>query len=358
LSEVNHNKFKITPPPKLKQFDYTEKFGPENGFREGTELNPAPMAFFLNAGGLGDYLNYSAAILWVAKNCPWIHGTVYVSSFLREFLASLFASYKNWKVEAGEKVTMQQDICFAGPELKVNDGIILNHQLLNATGAHLFDLGFAYYANMNPPPIDATLPYVNYPEKKVHFELRPLKGKYIVFTPGAITPSRYLTGKHLNPLIKYVKEKGYLPVFLGKNEVTKDLNPVFPDDVLYSEGLDLRNKTTIPEAAAILQYSKCAIGIDNGLLWLGSLTDTNVIFGYSLAGPKNRKPKRSKICAGKTIDVALTKEELICNHCQDQWKLLIGHTFHKCLYDDNKCIELLFANDAKKFKDALEKIGV
>lgn len=346
-------KFHSANVAKVKMLPHTETYGPERGMREGTELNPAPMAFFFNGGGLGDYINYSAACLWSAQHFPWIHGTIYVSSFLREFLSEIFAPYPNWQVRSGEKVALDSDVCFAGPDLNMG-GQVINHQLLNATGAHLIDLGFAYYANMCPAPPEATLPYVNYPLKKLHFELRANAGKYVVFTPGAIVSSRCVSGQHLNPLIHWVRDRGYLPVFLGRSEVTPDLNPVFPDDIDYAAGLDLRNQTTITEAAAVMQHSAAVLGLDNGLLHLAACTDANVLFGYNITGPSHREPRRHPSCRGKTVNITLTKSDLACNHCQDNMKLLIGHTFHRCLYGDLRCIDLLFADSAARWKKELE----
>jgi len=352
--------FKVTTPPKLREnADKKVVLGPEHGFRPGTEVTTAPMYFFLNAGGVGDYINYMAAILWNAANLPWLHGTVFVSSFLVEFCSYLLKPFPNWKCLSGERVQMETDVCFAGPELKLGTGQVINHQLLNATGAHLTTLGFAYYSNMTPAPADATLPYVSFPLKRVRFELRDKVGKYVVFTPGAVTPARATYGRHLNPLIEWVVSQGYLPVFLGKSEVTPDLDPVFADDIAWGLGLDLRNKTTIMEAAAILQYSAAVVGLDNGLLHLAACTDANVVFAYNIVGPKNRAPRRHPSVKGGTWHINLTDRDLHCNNCQDKWKLLINHNFHSCYYVDKgvdkqpKCVDMLFADGAARFKGAL-----
>ena len=195
---------------------------------------------------------------------------------------------------------------------------------------------------------------LDFPESKLPIAVKKLHGKYVVIPTGSMTPSRWVEGKHLNPLIRHVKSLGLTPVFLGKKEATKGLNAYFADDIAYSEGLDLRDQTTILDAACILQNSIATMGLDCGLLHLAAITkDSNVVFGYNIVEPKDREPRRNW---GKTINISLTKEELSCAGCQTHMRLMIAHTFHTCLYQDTKCIDLLFGNDCEKWKIALSQI--
>ena len=337
---------------KVRVYPQVEEYGPEFGFRPSTPLHPAPIFFLLNAGGMGDYINYAAALKWIAERAPWVHGTVFISPFLIEFLEYIFKPYPHWKIRSGDHIKLESDICFMGPEIQMPTHLA-NHQLLNATGAHLMDLGFAYYANMNTAPADWTLPFAEFPENKVHAELRGQTGKYVVITPGAVTVARYVTGEHLNPIIRHVKSLGLLPVFLGKDEVSKFVKPMFADDIAFDEGLDLRNKTTVCQAAAIMERAACVLGLDNGLLHLAACTKANVIFGYNITSVKHREPRRRW---GRLINISLTDEELACSGCQSKMKLLVNHTFHRCLYSDSKCIDLLFADGAKRWCDAIDEM--
>ena len=343
---INHE----PDPNSLVVFNYEEEYGPEHNMRPGTWIKPAPMLYFLNAGGIGDYINYTAALIWVAKNCPWVHGTIYANPYFLEFLNYHIRQFENWRVMDGASVTLPHNMAFSGPELMVN-GQNITHQLCNATGSHLMDLGFQYYANIQAAPPGTTLPFMDIPLKKVRWELREKAGKYVVFTPGAVTAVRMTHGRHLNPLIEYVCSKGLLPVFLGKSEIVKDLNPKFADDIDYHKGLDLRDQTTLLQAAAIMQHAACVLGLDNGLLHLAACTPAKVIFGYNITEVKDREPRRTW---GKLINVALTKEELACVGCQTHWKLIINHTFHKCMYGDNKCIDMLFSGG--RFERAIDEM--
>lgn len=331
----------------------TTVVGPEHGFLPGTEISCVPVNFMLNNAGMGDYICYSSALLWIARERPWVYGTLYVSAFMVPFFRLLFEPYPHWRVLEGRDIKLDGTVCTIGPDLEVG-GYRQFQQLYNATGAHLVDLGFAYYANMSAPP-EATYPYLSLPESRVLPAVRKLSRKYFVITTGFLTEARSLEGKHLNPLIEFGLEQGLTPVFLGKENAIDGHKTRFSGDIHYEKGLDLRNKTTILDAAAIMQYSACTLGLDNGLLHLASCTPGNVIFGYNIAGPSHREPRRTW---GKLINVTVTREELACIHCQDRQKLNINHFFGSCYYKDYpehnlRCRELLFAGEGAKWKAAI-----
>lgn len=347
----------VTPGPTVRALAEAGIYGPENGLRENTKLPRYHINFALNAGGLGDYINYSAATYWIAKNCPWVDGTIFVSGYLVQLIKEIHSEFPNWEVLPGEQAGkyIEPGAPVIGPEI-VMDGRNMNPQLLNAVGAHLMDLGFAYYANLCPAPVDAMLPRLSFPESTLPPKVKKLKGRYVVIPTGSMTPSRWIEGKHLNPLIKYVKSKGLTPVFLGKKDVTGNgsLNAFFADDIAYDQGLDLRGETSVIGAATIMQYSLATVGLDCGLLHLAAcMENSNVVFGYNIVEPYHRKPRRNW---GTIVDVFLTREELACAGCQSRLKMQVSHTFHKCLYGDSLCVDLLFANAAKKFTDALDEV--
>lgn len=352
----SHPAFKNVRPPQLfKTLIDPGVYGPELGFRPNTKVQRISINFAFNEGGLGDYLNYSAATLWLAKNAPWVDGKLFVSEYLAPFIKLIHKDYPHWEIFPGEKagdfIDPQSPI--VGPELKMN-GQNVNPQLVNATGSHLLDLGFAYYCGMLPAPKDATLPRVSIPASYLPDKIKKLEGKYIVVPTGTMVPSRFLTGAHINPLLKFINDIGYTPVLLGKSQVAGNLSAHFSDDINYSLGLDLRDQTTIMDAAVIMQHAALTVGLDSGLLHLAACMDnSNVVFGYSLTRPEKRRPRRNW---GKLVDVFLSDDELICSGCQDKWKSFVLHTFHVCFYKDNKCLDMLFENDAERFKVAIKQI--
>jgi hypothetical protein len=149
---------------------------------------------------------------------------------------------------------------------------------------------------------------------------------------------------------------GITPVFLGKSDILLDGNKTtkFKEDIHFHKGLDLREKTTVIEAAAIMQYAECTVGLDMGLLHVAALMkDSKIIFGYNIVLPEHRRPRRDH---GRCIDLFITKEELECIACQSVIKKLPTHKFDKCYYGDNKCIDLLFANESERWKKAIDEI--
>lgn len=335
-------------PQFIRSHDSFNIYGPEKGFREGTKIKDFPCYFLLNSGGIGDYINYLAAILWVAKTAPWIHGHIFANGYFLELIHYFFRDYPHWQIRDGSNVPLETDLAVIGPDIQAN-GVTFTKQLANATGSHLMDLGFQYYANKTRAPEGWTLPYVSQSIDAVPVELRDKIKKCVILTPGGLAPARLTTGKHLNPLIDWIVAKGLTPVFLGKSEVVKDLNPVFSGDISWEKGVDMRDKTSLMQAAAIMEHALCTVGLDNGLLHLASCTPGNVAFGYNITSIEHREPRRNW---GKLINVALTKEDLSCISCQSNWKLVLSHTFHKCYYKDTKCIDLLFSSG--QFEAAIE----
>jgi len=327
--------------------------GERLGFRPGSIIRQTPVQYFFNGGGLGDYINYSAAIVWLSENCPWILGTVFTPSFFVPLLRRILSGKLRWQVLPGEQITYDRSICKLAPELELN-GTNISPQLLNATGAHLMDLGFAYYANKNAAPAGWTLPALNFSEEELPLQLRKLRGQYVVFTPGGVTPTRTVFGRHLNPIINFTVEQGLTPIFLGKSEIGGSVFPKFASDIDYGKGIDLRDKTDLLQAAAIMQHSLCVTGVDNGLLHLAALTDANIAFGYTITGPAFRGPRRR---AGVTKNIEVARKKLPCINCQDHIKMLINHSFHSCLYGDTKCVDLLFEGQGEKWKLAISEFN-
>jgi hypothetical protein len=332
-------------------------YGPEHGFRPDTKVQRFIVNFAFNAGGMGDYINYSGATTWLARNAPYIQGRLMVANYLVPLMQEIHKPYPEWQVFPGENAGqyMEPNCPLVGPEIQL-EGRNVNPQLLNAVGAHIFDLGFAYYGSRCPAPPDAMLPMLDFPDSRLLPKVKRLQKKYVVVCTSSMVPSRWVSGKHLNPLIEHIKYLGLTPVFLGKKDVCSNgsLLSYNAEDISFHLGLDMREQTSVVDAAIIMQHAVATIGLDCGLLHLAAIMkDSNVIFAYNILRPEKRRPRRNW---GKTIDVFLTDEELACSACQDKWPQFLTHTFHKCKYQDNLCIDLLFGNGAEKFRHALKEI--
>ncbi len=333
---------------------------PAHNFREGSTAPKVIFNYMFNDEGMGGYINYAGVTTWLAKNMPFLHGRVWVEQFLVPLMRDIHSEFKHWRVQPSNEFhrLVEHGTPAIGSMLSIG-GRPAKREYLNALGTHPFDVGFGHYASTCPAPADALLPILDYSMKKIFtpkgrekLEAQP----YVVFTAGGTTPIRTMKGKHLRPLVEHVKKLGLLPVFLGKKDILANgvATTKWLDDMDYSCGLDLRDQTTVREAACIMQHAKATVGIDGGLLHLAAIMhDSRIVFGYNITSIEHRAPRRVQ---GRTVNVALTKQELACTGCQSNWKGMWGHTYDKCYYKDEQCMELLFANDSIKFKNAIDEV--
>lgn len=332
---------------------FQKEYGPKHGLRPGTRLWHWPIYFIFNEGGMGDFINWSASTKWVMDNSPWVHGTLFCPRYLVPLMKDVHTSV-DWRVCASEDYmkVAEDGIGMNGPSIHI-DGVNTTRQMLTALGAHLMDVGFAYFAGSSPPPKDLMLPKLSYgPDPR----LKP--GTYVVVTTGTgvSIDSRRVLGRHINPVIEHVVSLGLQPVFLGKSDLLNDGTKIteFPDDIRYDLGLDLRNQTNVKDAARIMQHAACTVGLDNGLLHLAAMMDgSKIVFGYNITTVEHREPRRNW---GKHVNVYLTEDELICIACQSKVKQVGRHKFTDCFYRDTKCIDILFADNAKRFCDAIDEV--
>lgn len=323
-------------------------------FRRGTKGEKQIIYFVFSRGGIGDYINFMSAIIYIAEQNPHVLGTLCVNPPFTDIAKYIMRAYPKWRVIQNSEI-----------ESKIKKGNLLCDPMssglyLNATGAHLMDLGFALYCNRSHAVEGYnTMVRVNYPLKSDSFPHELNIKPYAVFTPGFTAKARAMPGKYINELARYTKDKGILPVFLGKadfafqgpNSENKGYYARFPDDIDYSIGLDLREKTTLLEAIGIIEGAEFILGVDNGLLNLAGTTDTSIIYGHTVTSIADRNIRRSK---GLTININVPKKDLSCIGCQSNMRFMMGHKFSHCIYGDYVCLDLLFADNCKTWKDAID----
>jgi SAM-dependent methyltransferase len=152
--------------------------------------------------------------------------------------------------------------------------------------------------------------------------------------------TRMWKSEYILEVAEWLKERGYLPVFIGKTDMNMDTHLIpktsLPLDV--SEyGLDLRNKTSIPELASIMAKSKAVIGLDSGPIHLAGTTCTPIVCGYTSVDPKYRIPIRSK---GNTYTVS---SDVPCNYCESNWASSFWN-YENCYLGTNECCNKMTAN--------------
>jgi len=327
--------------------------GNEIGLRPNTRFHKWRLNFIFNCGGMGDLVNYTAATHWLMNNCPWLIGQIVAPRYLIPLMRDI---HPKWTCVPSEDFQdkVQKGDGLIGPDIHIN-GINTSRQFLTVMGAHPVDVGFAWFAGTAPPPSDGLLPVLDYPKDRLKEQVSELT-RYAVLPVGNVQESRNVTGRHLNPVIVYLKCLGIMPVFLGKRDpVTPGKqSTTFANDIWYHEGLDLRDMTTVKEAACIMQHAEFTLGLDTGLLHLAALMkDSKIIFGYNITSIAHREPRRNH---GKHVNVTIPETELKCIGCQSKLKHIVGHTFDKCLYHDNACVDLLFKDEAKLWRSAIDEV--
>lgn len=316
-------------------------------FREGHTV-PAPVVinYVITKGGIGDYICSMSAILWVMRENPQVHGRLFVPEYFFDLAHNFVArepNFKNWWLKKTKEWSDDRDA--------KNPTYMPVDQPITGMGMHLVDVAFIYYTTLNPPPKGYGLyPVFNSAPIITPAPILPLLGKsFAVMTPGATFENRAMLAKTFNGIKDYFISKNILPVFLG-NELVGTRKVNFDEGYDYSGGLDLRGKTTLLEAAKIITKSRVVVGLDNGLLHLAATTETPIVFGYNIASPEHRKPRRLE---GKIVDVFPDIKKLSCTFCQSRMRMAFKHDFRQCMYGDNKCLEEI--SDVGLWSEAIEE---
>lgn len=317
-----------------------------NAYREGSSIKTQKVGIVYNNGGIGDYVNWTPAIKCVVETQPQLYGYIVCPEFFAPLAKQWFLPYADrFEVIAADDFNLERRI-YDTPLI-----VPKSTELVNAIGAHLFNLGFHYYMNTDTIPEGyRELPRITGGE--VSLEKFNLPEKYCVVTVTTTSPTRELPGKTVNEISNFCREEGYTPVFLGKAKILFQHNSRAPEDFDPSLGIDLREKTDLLEAAVILANAKFVVGLDNGLLHLACCSKVPVVFGLTTAHPKHRIPPRQEFAVTKVV---VPPETLDCRFCQSQMKYLIGHSFHQCYYEDNLCCKQLTAESfIKEIKEILK----
>lgn len=326
-----------------------------------TYIHPYRTGYVLWCNGIGDFIVFARALQWIADNCPHIYGVIFCPGALVEYYRHLFAEKKHWSIDASE-IANCIDPNWFHPQIQVLIDPWRNGktQFFTAQGAHPLDLGFAYYANMGHLQIPPE--YNNYPRVDLArdglSDLLGFEADYAVITPGAVRNTGTVPGHNWNPILSHIKASGLTPVILGKSEVTEGYGANLPPGIDLSGCANLWDKTSLMQAAQVIQFARVVIGLDNGLLHLAGCTETPIVFGYNVTSVELRRPRRE---CGKIFDVFLTKEELACIGCVTDVKAHLNHEFNRaCLYEKfpehrMACVRKLFENGGKRWIEKIEE---
>ena len=133
----------------------------------------------------------------------------------------------------------------------------------------------------------------------------------------------------------WLKSRGITPVFIGKTDMDQTAREAvipkssLPADISYY-GIDLRNKTTIPELASIFRKTRAVVGLDSGPIHLAGTTDVPIVCGYTSVSPEHRIPIRQY---GQTYPVL---PDIDCLGCESRWRSILWN-YENCYLHHAKC---------------------
>lgn len=167
-------------------------------------------------------------------------------------------------------------------------------------------------------------------------------GPFVAVTTGFTAVVRSWPVAEVNKYLSWLKSEGFTPVLLGSKDTTY-VDTWLPEGIDASGCIDLRDKTTLLEAARVLEACRFAVGVDNGLLHLAGSVGAYpiVIAGYTTIEPRYREIYRD---GANVVAATVTPEGLDCSGCQSRFNFAFEHDFRTCLYNDLKCRELMTAD--------------
>lgn len=298
-------------------------------FRKNHKLNPKTKTvnFVLAKSGLGDILNFLPALNWIAETQPHVNGVIYCNDWLELVAKHFFNKFSTWRIRPVE--WLAKEVVQRTPTYFIDQ----TRGYVNPAGAHLVDLGFIYFTNQATAPVGFSH-LLQFDDSLRKAQITSGVGKYAVITPVATCSNRGMDVFLFDKLKTHTLSLGLEVVVLGK-----ETNPPTKD---YSRCINLINKTSLMEAASIIQNAALVIGVDNGLLHLAGMTKTPIVFGYTTVSSKLREPRRPH---GVCVNVEIPESLLPCISCNEKMRFTFSHDFKYCFYKDDKCVEILSQSD-------------
>ena len=171
-----------------------------------------------------------------------------------------------------------------------------------------------------------------------------LPEKYVCILSTALHKNRSLPRADVYRIANYLIKKGITPVFMGKSTRIIDTfgaTPRYGISPPAKEGmLDLSDKTTLLQAAKIMDSAIAVVGADTGLIHLAACTDVPIICGYTTVDPDLRMPYRHNELGWNLTPITPPKSD--CRYCSSSL-FLNNVNFNECLQKEYQCIDSLSA---------------
>lgn len=283
---------------------------------------PVKINFVLKGGGIGDYCAWTGALSFIYKNFPHVNGFLYAEAYFVEILKNLFPK---WPIQPFEALPPKEpDTVPTFIPISASPALAYICPV-SPMGASLMEMGFIYFTQRNGPPTPEDGFYPQLDLTNTNNPIAPYKyRRTAVMIPSAAQVIRQMPAPVFNGIKDFLTDKGFLPVFLGKGNQSKNINATFDPDCDFSNGVNLLDKTTLLEAAKVISVSHLVVGLDNGLLHLAGMTQTPIVYGHNIIDPKYRTITRAN---GKVVNV-IPPKKVACRFCHSKERFLFDEGFN------------------------------
>lgn len=316
-------------------------------YRTPSEQDKVHINFLMDSGGLGDLIGSIPAINYVYKHHPHVIAHLWVPDFAFELTKRSLPNDINRLVIRPHSMSHKYNDKFYGR--------CVGKHIHTNLGTHQTKHAFSTLVNTEVELDEMN--YLSVDTKDVDVSKFNLPAKYIVMSTGFTSPVREFLPKHVNKVSEYIVSKGYSPIFLGRTESSNGAGHIikgqFKEDINYSLGINIIDKTSLLETHKIISGAKTIVGLDNGLLHLAGTTEIPIVGGFTTVAKEHRMPIRHGEIGWNFYPVEVSKEKLACIGCQSNFQFTYNHNFTSCFYDDYACLELL---NSDLYIEQLEKI--
>lgn len=300
----------------------------------------------LTDNGMGDLLCSLPAINHILTKSPWINLLIWVPNYMKEFAKHVLPSK-----------AIIRDYTEGQKKYNPNNLAISTKLIGMHTPMRTHPVFYAFHVLCDYHPTIEESSYLKLDVSKIDLSKFSLPSKYVVMQGAYVEKVKTMPPNTFNQLIDYIKQKGYEVVFLGKTENATGAKNVVIRAQIKEEynlglGINLINKTSLIESAAIIEGARAFVGMDGGLMHLAGFTPTPIVCGVTFVNPLQIAPIRDGIL-GKSFHYITPDKELECSGCQSNVTLAYDIDFRDCFYDDFKCVDHM---TFKKFKTKLDGI--
>lgn len=310
---------------------------------EGFRPKSRTVNFLLVDGGVGDHVASFTALDYIARKYPWITQLVWMPDLLLD-LAKNLIRYDHVELRSFTEMRGRYDPSKPTKSTKWDGNT-------SPMKIHCLDYAFLKLCDENPDLSEKN--YLPLRRGEIDISKFVLPRSYVVLTTGFTAAVREFRPEIVNEIASHFQKKtDYEVVFLGntdgKTGSAHTIKAKFKDEIDFTNGINLIDKTTLLEAAAVMHDAKAVLGVDNGLLHVAGCTPADIIGGFTTVSPWIRMPVRGDVMGRGFYPIA-PYHSLQCRFCQQTTNFIYGHKYTDCLFKEteaeNECTKQLSASD-------------